>query len=117
MRPVTACAKATPCRESDNFGVPPAMVRRWNHLKGDSLRGRSVIYVHLPVSPGAGQGQAVATRSKSKQKKTVTASKSSGDSVVRHKVKAGETLFSIASTYKTTVDALKRDNRNIAILR
>src|SRR5215468_5929788 len=117
MRPVTACAKATPCRESDNFGVPPAMVRRWNHLKGDSLRGRSVIYVHLPVSPGAGQGESVASHSKSKQKKMVTATKSSGDAVLHHKVKEGETLFSIASTYKITVDALKRDNRNVAVLR
>jgi LysM repeat protein len=32
-------------------------------------------------------------------------------------VKQGETLFSIASNYKVTVDDLKRDNRNIAILR
>ena len=104
-------------RIADNFGVPPAMVRRWNHLKGDSLRGRSVVYVHLPVSPGAGQGEVSAISSKSKNKKTVAAAKSSGDSVVHHKVKQGETLFSIASTYKTTVDALKRDNRNIAVLR
>ena len=36
---------------ADNFGVPPAMVRRWNHLKGDSLRGRRVLYVRLPVTP------------------------------------------------------------------
>jgi len=104
-------------RVADNFGVPPAMVRRWNHLKGDSLRGRSVVYVHLPVSPGAGQGQAVANSSKSKHKKTVTATKSSGAAVLHHKVKEGETLFSIASTYKTTVDALKRNNRNVAVLR
>ncbi len=104
-------------RIADNFGVPPGMVRRWNHLKGDSLRGRSVVYVHLPVSPGAGQGEVVASSSKSKHKKTVTSAKDSGDSVVRHKVKQGETLFSIASTYKTTVDALKRDNRNVAVLR
>jgi membrane-bound lytic murein transglycosylase D len=102
---------------ADNFGVPPSMVRRWNHLKGDSLRGRSAIYVHLPVSPGAGQGEAVAHRSKSKQKKMVTAAKSPGDAVLHHKVKEGETLFSIASTYKTTVDALKRNNRNVAVLR
>jgi LysM repeat protein len=37
--------------------------------------------------------------------------------VIRHKVKTGETLYSIATYYKTTVAALKRDNRNIAILR
>ena len=36
---------------ADNFGVPPAMVRRWNHLKGDSLGGRRVLYVRLPVTP------------------------------------------------------------------
>jgi peptidoglycan lytic transglycosylase D len=102
---------------ADNFGVPPAMVRRWNHLKGDSLRGRSVVYVHLPVSPGAGQGEVVVTASKSKHKKAVTPSGHPGDAVLRHKVKQGETLYSIASTYKITVDALKRDNRNIAVLR
>ncbi|HET8668679.1 MAG TPA: LysM peptidoglycan-binding domain-containing protein, partial [Terriglobales bacterium] len=34
--------------------------------------------------------------------------------VVRHKVKKGETLSSIASAYNTTVTALKRDNRHVA---
>jgi membrane-bound lytic murein transglycosylase D len=102
---------------ADNFGVPPAMVRRWNHLKGDTLRGRSVVYVHLPVSPGAGQTEVVATVSKSKHKKAVTPPAHPGDAVVHHKVKQGETLYSIASTYKITIDALKRDNRNIAVLR
>jgi len=37
--------------------------------------------------------------------------------VVHHKVKSGETLYSIASFYKTTVAALKRDNRNVAVIR
>ena len=31
--------------------------------------------------------------------------------------KSGETLYSIANAYRTTVAALKRDNRNVAILR
>jgi membrane-bound lytic murein transglycosylase D len=101
---------------ADNFGVPPVMVRRWNHLKSDSLRGRSVVFVHLPVSPGAGQSEVVG-RTKVKQKKVVTASGRPSDKLLHHKVKQGETLYSIASTYKTTVDALKRDNRNIAVLR
>jgi membrane-bound lytic murein transglycosylase D len=39
------------------------------------------------------------------------------DSVVKHTVKTGETFYSIASAYRTTVAALKRDNRNIAVLR
>ena len=37
--------------------------------------------------------------------------------VVRHKVKCGETLYSIANAYRTTVAALKRDNRNVAVIR
>jgi membrane-bound lytic murein transglycosylase D len=37
--------------------------------------------------------------------------------VVHHKVKPGETLYSIANSYNTTVSALKHDNRNIAVLR
>jgi LysM repeat protein len=37
--------------------------------------------------------------------------------LTHHKVKQGETLYSIASSYNTTVSALKHDNRNIAALR
>ena len=36
---------------ADNFSLPPTMIRRWNHLRGDSLRGRRIVYVHLPVTP------------------------------------------------------------------
>jgi peptidoglycan lytic transglycosylase D len=103
---------------ADNFGVPPAMVRRWNHLKSDSLRGRSAVYVHLPVSPSAAQTEVVATnRAKPKHTKAVPLASAQSPAVVHHKVRQGETLYSIASSYKTTVDALKRANRNIAILR
>jgi membrane-bound lytic murein transglycosylase D len=99
---------------ADNFGLPPAMIRRWNHLKGDGLRGRRVLYVHLPVTPNAlSNNQPVA--SKSKPKKALR--KTSGEPVQRHKVQPGETLHSIASIHHTTVDALKRDNGNLAMLR
>jgi len=37
--------------------------------------------------------------------------------VKRHKVKQGETLYSIANSYNTTVSAIKHDNRNLAGLR
>ena len=37
--------------------------------------------------------------------------------VVHHKVRSGETLYSIANAYRTTVAALKRDNRNVAVIR
>ncbi|MGA9417287.1 MAG: transglycosylase SLT domain-containing protein, partial [Terriglobales bacterium] len=42
---------------AENFGVSAKMVRSWNHLKGSSLAGRKVLYVHLPVAPGAREPQ------------------------------------------------------------
>jgi len=98
---------------ADNFGVPPTMVRRWNGLRGDSLRGRRVLYVHLPVAPGSRNAE---THSASKYKSGNSLHASAKDQVVRHKVQPGETLSSIASNHHTTVKALKRDN-NIATLR
>src|SRR5579862_1256215 len=99
---------------ADNFGVPPTMVRRWNHLKSDSLHGRSVVYVHLPVTPDAREDRP-AVASKSKSKNTLHAA--SASRVVHHKVQRGETLYSIAKSHNITVDTLKQDNGNLATLR
>jgi membrane-bound lytic murein transglycosylase D len=135
---------------AENFGISAQMLRRWNGLRGDSLSGRKILALHLPVTPTGHDGEVAATRAgKSKHPKTETASVkppatksakierieiANGDSarpeikreemkreepaeVVHHKVKTGETLYSIANLYKTTVAALKRDNRNVAVLR
>src|SRR5579862_6523589 len=48
---------------ADNFGVPPEMVRKWNHIKGDSLRGRTVVYVHMPVTAGGGETHTASAKS------------------------------------------------------
>jgi membrane-bound lytic murein transglycosylase D len=117
---------------AENFGVPAQMVRRWNGLpRGDSLRGRKVLALHLPVTPSADAGL-TASKSAGRTRKTsqtasakVAAGKSkSADedtseqpAVLRHTVKSGETLYSIATTYKTTVAALKRNNGDVAVLR
>jgi membrane-bound lytic murein transglycosylase D len=122
---------------AENFGVSAQMVRRWNGLHGgDGLRGRRVLALHLPVSPSS---EVVAAQSKSsahprktaqvasaqapasksvKSVKTESEADSAGSaSVLRHKVKSGETLYSIANTYNTSVAALKRDNGNVATLK
>jgi membrane-bound lytic murein transglycosylase D len=116
---------------AENFGISAQMVRRWNGLRGDSLHGRTVLALHLPVSPG---GDLAATRSSKPGKHPVkpaqvasakvparqsTSAEDDAEqaSVLHHKVKSGETFYSIATTYKTTVAALKRNNQNIATLR
>ncbi len=101
-------------RVSDNLGIAPATIRRWNHLKGDSLAGRRVLYVHLPVSPTvAASQQLTAAKSRSTSKLAAAAR----NSAVHHTVKRGETLYSIANNYKTSVKAIKQTNANVAVLR
>jgi peptidoglycan lytic transglycosylase D len=102
---------------AENFNVPPVMLRRWNRLRSNSLRGRRILYVHLPITPGA--REAWAPRTKPKHRSSSTLRASSSKPVVHHKVKPGETLSSIASSHHTTVEALKRDNdmRRRSVLR
>ena len=118
---------------ADNFGVSPQQLRRWNGLRSstNSLTGRKVLALHLPISPSARDAEMASSRSKSKRSKTETASvkppatksaeierlSKAEVAVVRHKVRSGETLYSIANAYRTTVAALKRDNRNIGVIR
>jgi len=99
---------------ADNLGIPPATIRRWNRLKSDSLSGRRVLYVHLPVSPASVSNQQQVA-SKSKRTSHLTAVKSVAP--VRHTVKPGETLYSIATNYNTSVEAIKNTNSHVATLR
>ena len=98
------------------------MVRSWNHLKGSSLAGRKVLYLHLPVTRAAGGTQAASKRStgshhQSGAQTASAAAHPAHPAVKHHKVQRGETLSSIATSYNTTVSALRHDNRNIAALR
>jgi peptidoglycan lytic transglycosylase D len=118
---------------AENFGVSAQMIRRWNGLhSGDSLHGRKVLALHLPVTPTT---EAASTSPKTaahphKTTQIATASLPADGSatdpaadntgqaqVLHHTVKYGETLYSIATTYKTTVAQLKRSNGNVAVLR
>jgi len=117
---------------AENFGISPQMIRRWNGLRGDSLRGRTVLALHLPVAPGTEvtstskrPSNYPSTQTASVRKHlspegssaNVSAGASGQPSVLHHTVKSGETFYSIASAYKITVAALKRSNQNIATLR
>src|SRR4051812_30302375 len=94
---------------ADDFGVPAEKLRKWNHLRGNDLRKGRLLLIYKPVDPelaaGGGDSGSGSRASKSKKTKSLAA-----NGKVYHKVKAGETLYSIANAYGTTVEALKRDN-------
>jgi LysM repeat protein len=99
---------------SNQLGITPQTIRRWNHLKSDSLRGRRVLYVHLPVSPALAAAE---TPAKPKPRHTNNLAGSSHNGTIHHTVRRGETLYSIATNYKTSVKAIKQTNSNVAVLR
>jgi membrane-bound lytic murein transglycosylase D len=99
---------------SDNLGIPAITIRRWNRLKSDSLAGRRVLYLHLPVSPAVASTEQLAS-GKSKHSKRLAASNATIP--VHHTVKRGETLYSIATNYRTSVAAIKQTNARVATLR
>jgi membrane-bound lytic murein transglycosylase D len=102
---------------SDNLGISPLTIRRWNGLKSNSLSGRRVLYVHLPVSPTAAASERTVAHKSRSSSKLRSPKQSSPGGPVRHTVKPGETLYSIANNYKTSVSAIKQTNTNVAILR
>lgn len=125
---------------ADDYGVPVERLRKWNRLKGTSLRVGRVLTIYKPVAVNTSNDNdddsATVSERKSSSRKSAlakasapverSAGKSKKDSKIAkekatekasrrtHKVRKGETLTSIAAEYNTTVDALRRDNGKLA---
>jgi membrane-bound lytic murein transglycosylase D len=98
---------------ADEWGVPPEMVRKWNGLKGNELRRGRFLAIHRPADERSQvSGQKAARGGKSSTKSSLQASNRTV-----HTVRPGDTLFSIASRYNTTVAQLRRDNHVAATLK
>jgi membrane-bound lytic murein transglycosylase D len=97
---------------ADDFGVPAARLRHWNHLHGNQLRPGKILIIHQavaesePARPRKGPAYRQATTTKSKARNNLSASRR-----WVHRVKPGETLSSIAAEYNTTVAQLQRNNK------
>ena len=98
---------------AEQFNVTPAELRRWNNLpaqQGQLARGAS-----LKIYPG-GKPEPVPQRG-SRGGGSAAPTSQSGRAESQpaiHLVQAGETLWSIARAYQTTVESLRRANRFLA---
>jgi membrane-bound lytic murein transglycosylase D len=102
---------------AEDFGVPVGQLRRWNpRAARGRLRAGTVLYLHRPLAPGEHQVASRRKQAKYKHNSKLQASKSASGSkkIVHHKVRPGETLYSIANRYNTTVAALRRTNGKVA---
>jgi len=99
---------------ADEFDVTTAELRKWNHLRSDHVaRGMA-----LRIYPG-GMSPAPQAKSKAASPGTVMARRQgpqdgpvmeAATGTVVHHVKPGETLWSIARAYRTTVEAIQSGN-------
>jgi len=94
---------------ADDFGVPAEKIRKWNRLKGNTLTPGRTLSIYKPVADAKVE-RASASNSKNDKSSKSSSLQSASKGRRVHKVKPGDTLFSIASQYNTTVEAIKREN-------
>ena len=100
---------------ADRFDVTVAELKRWNHIAGDHAPRGAQLRIYA-----GGSDLAQAPSSHSASKPTTAADPAvkgvseKSSAPVNHVVKPGETLYSIAREYRTTVSALKQSNPYLA---
>ena len=115
---------------ADDFEVPVDKVRKWNHLKGNTVAVGRTLLIYKPLLGGSGpqvapDGEDPPWSKSAKAKKAPSAtskssakagskSTASSQTATYHKVKKGETLSGIAQSYNTTVADLKKNNANLS---
>jgi membrane-bound lytic murein transglycosylase D len=94
------------------FDVTVSEIKRWNHIRSEKVaRG-----THLRIYAGGEPSGPAIARSKSAKAdapatvKNVSNRSADKSDPVQHRVKSGETLYSIAHSYGTTITALKQSN-------
>jgi membrane-bound lytic murein transglycosylase D len=105
---------------ADDFGVPAEKLRSWNRLRGNTLRVGHVLAIHRPITasaPAVKKMRVARSRDAVDDAKSKAVTNLRATSVGRpttHKVRPGETLYSIANEYNVTVAELQRNNKGLS---
>ena len=104
---------ATVASIADEFDVTSAELRKWNHLKSDHVaRGTRLKIYSGGMTPLLAKAEespsAVTARRRNRVNQRVMEARSAS---LVHRVKPGETLWSIARAYQTTTEAIRSANK------
>jgi LysM repeat protein len=105
---------------AERFDVSVSQLKRWNNIRGASVPRGSRLKIYAGGSPddsersavaksaahSVGDGNAVTVRKVS----ATAAGAATKPASVEHHVKQGETLYSIAHAYKTSVESIRQAN-------
>ena len=111
---------------AERFDVTVADIRRWNHISGAKAPRGARLRIYAggePVAASHAKSKSVQNRTASEGAagaehgsavENVSSAHPEKGEAVQHRVKRGETLYSIARAYGTTVTALKNSNPFLA---
>jgi membrane-bound lytic murein transglycosylase D len=104
---------------ADRFDVTTADLRRWNHISAERVaRGTRLKIYSGSESAEISAASSTASSTRGPAKTTAAATRPAAlrapESAVQHRVKAGETLYSIAREYGTTVSSIRESNPFLA---
>jgi membrane-bound lytic murein transglycosylase D len=107
---------------AERFDVSVSQLKRWNNIHGASVPRGSRLKIYAGGSPDDSSQSSAAAKSAVhpagngnaavQVRKVSAAATSAGDkpATVEHHVKQGETLYSIAHAYKTSVESIRQAN-------
>ncbi len=99
---------------ADRFDVTVSDLKRWNRIAGNHVARGTRLRI-VAGSESASISAAASTQPREKASaRTVSARSSEKADALQHRVKAGETLYSIARAYGITVSALRQSNPFLA---
>jgi membrane-bound lytic murein transglycosylase D len=98
---------------AERFDVTVSELKRWNNIRGSSVPRGSRLRIYAGGSPddsSRAKSKIAQTQPEHGATQSISLSKTELSAEHEHRVKQGETLYSIAHAYKTTVDNLKEAN-------
>jgi len=95
---------------AEQFSVTIADIKRWNGIRGNQVPRGSRLRIYAGGEPAVGHAKGKSAEVAEEGHVKNVAQQKNPPSDGQHRVKAGETLFSIAREYGTTVAALRQAN-------
>jgi membrane-bound lytic murein transglycosylase D len=97
------------------FDVTVEQLKHWNHISGEHVsRGTRLRIYAGSQSANVPPAKAKSAQNENQALQNVSAKQSEKPEALEHRVKPGETLYSIAHEYQTSVTALKQANTFLA---
>jgi membrane-bound lytic murein transglycosylase D len=97
---------------ADRFDVTVSELKRWNHIRSDRVPRGTRLRIYAGGQPTSRtSSRSLENRNGAVRTVSTNTSREPNGDAVEHKVKRGETLYSIAREYRTTVAALRESNR------